>query len=112
VIPRLHHRTTKHMFLKRGLLLVAGLLLLATLAACSGGEKRVRGHVMDVQGASLTDVASLTLMDAQGKTWRFQSTGNIGFTPSHVREHMMLGQEMTVTYTGNGDDLLALRLTD
>ncbi|MBI4312852.1 MAG: hypothetical protein HY681_13885 [Chloroflexi bacterium] len=93
-------------------LALAALLPAVFLAACSGGEQTVRGHVQDVQARSLTEVETLTLEDSDGKVWRFQSEGNIGFTPSHIREHMLRGEEMTVYYTRQGDRLTAVRVTD
>lgn len=87
--------------------------LLWVAAACSSaGEQSVRGHVLDVQARSLTEVESLTLVDDQGKEWQFQAQGNVGFTPSHIREHMLLGQPVTVFYREEGEALVAVRVTD
>ncbi len=99
-------------FLARIAAFAAVLATLLLLAGCSDAQKTVRGHILDVQASSLTDVASLTLLDAEGKVWRFEAQGNLGFTPSHIREHMMQGEEMTVTYREKGDDLVALRVAD
>ncbi|MBI4198523.1 MAG: hypothetical protein HY533_05380 [Chloroflexi bacterium] len=72
----------------------------------------VRGFVLDIQARTLTEVESLTMVDKDGAVWRFQAEGNLGFTPSHIREHMLQGQEMTVHYKGKGDALVAVRVTD
>ncbi|MBI4338419.1 MAG: hypothetical protein HY680_00530 [Chloroflexi bacterium] len=93
------------------LLLLFALAVLAG-AACAPTTKTVRGHVLDVQARSLTEVASLSLQDSSGEVWRFFAEGNIGFTPSHIREHQMQGHELTVSYRERDGELVAVHVTD
>lgn len=99
-------------FFSRSLLVALAVAALVAAFACGEGEKTVRGIVLDVQARSLTEVESLTIQDREGRMWRFQAEGNLGFTPSHIREHMLQGQEMTVTYREEGDILVALKVMD
>ncbi len=90
-------------------------LTLPTLsgAACGGDEiKQVRGAVVGVQPASLTEVQSLVVRDDEGGLWAFRTEGPIGFTPSHLREHQVFGQPVTVLYRETDDGLLAVEVTD
>ena len=92
--------------------------LLILLAACGNGEQTVQGQVTDLQSRSLTEIATLTVQDDAGRLWAFQAEGPINYTPSHLREHRLTGQPVTVYYRneGNGRDegerLLAVRITD
>lgn len=90
-------------------------ILVFSVTACGdagGAGKSVRGHVLDVQARSLTEVQSLTLRDSEGGEWIFETVGNVGFTPSHIREHMMQGEPMTVFYEERNNRLVATRVTD
>ena len=99
---------------------IARMLLLAALAvmtttSCGGGgdEKTVRGLVTDVQANSITQVATLTLREeGTGKVWTFQAEGHIGFTPSHIRQHMLQGQSLTVHYEERRGQIFAVLVTD
>lgn len=99
-------------FFSRFLFVALALAALVAALGCGGGEKTVRGLVLDVQARTLAEVESLTILDGAGRVWRFQAESNLGFTPSHIREHMLQGQEMTVHYKAEGDKLVVLRVTD
>ena len=82
------------------------------LAACGDGQQSVRGLITEVQPRSLTEVATFTVQDDVGRTWTFETEGPIDFTPSHLREHMLTGQWITVYYREQDNRLLAERVTD
>ena len=86
--------------------------LLMLLAACGNGEQSVQGIITDVQPRSLTEIATLTVRDDAGRPWTFETEGPIDFTPSHLREHMLRGEPVTVDYEDEGERLVAVRITD
>ena len=96
----------------------AGLLLLLTaallsLAACGGGETwQVRGQVIEVSARDFAELETLGIRDDAGREYRFTTEGFVGFTPSHVREHQLLGQSLLVTYEKRGEELVAVALAD
>lgn len=93
--------------------LVAAALLLLAVAACGGGETmQVRGQVIEVIARDFAEVESLRIRDADGREYRFVTEGFVGFTPSHIREHQLLGQSLLVTYERRGDKLVAVALAD
>ena len=93
--------------------LLLGLAALLSLAACSDGETRqVRGQVIEVSARNFAELETLQIRDAAGREYRFATEGFIGFTPSHVREHQLLGQSLLVTYEKRGDELIAIALAD
>ena len=92
------------------LLLLAALLL---AAACDDGETRqVRGQVIAVLARDFAEIETLRIRDAAGREYRFVTEGFVGFTPSHVREHQLLGQSLLVTYRQRGEELVAVALAD
>ena len=102
---RLHHLQIIPMLL---------LLALALAVSCNGGDaaKFVRGHGIDVEARSITEVESLVIEDGSGEQWIFETEGNVGITPSHIQEHMLLGQELTVYYEEQDGRLVAIAVTD
>ena len=66
---------------------------------------QVRGLVTDVQARSLLELESLQVVDDQGTVWDFlpgpQRVAGAGhdYTPSHLRQHMVQGVPIIVTYT-------------
>ena len=94
----------------RLLLLLAALL---SLAACGDGETwQVRGQVIEVSARNFAELETLRIRDDAGREYRFTTEGFVGFTPSHVREHQLLGQSLLVTYEKRGDELVAVALAD
>lgn len=66
---------------------------------------QVRGVVTDVQARSLLELESLQVVDEQNTVWEFRpgpqvvtGTGH-DYTPSHLRQHMVQGVPIIVTYT-------------
>jgi hypothetical protein len=103
-----------------GVAAAALLLALALLSGCGGGADAtpasgglVRGHVVAVEGRTIIELESLTIRDEAGKKWTFTSrAGSVGFTPSHLREHQLLGHQVEVLYVADGDTLVAVEITD
>ena len=86
-------------------LLAIALVLAAT--ACGPDAPRdeaatqdVRGLVLRVEASSLLELKSLVVEDDDGVEWAFEGRGGsfTGFTPSHLREHMVLDMRVTVTF--------------
>jgi hypothetical protein len=89
--------------------------LLLMMGACEGQSGAVRGHVVDVQSESLLELTSAEIMDGDGKRWRFEARGfsdSAEFTPSHLREHMVLGEPVTVKYHDEDGVLVIDDITD
>ena len=89
------------------------MLLLAVLApgvlACgssssgdseAGEPETVRGLIQEVKAKSLLELESLTIEDDSGVRWTFEARGKgfEGFTPSHLREHMVLALFVAATF--------------
>ena len=91
-------------------LAVLGLLLL--IGCDEDGSRQVRGQVVEVVARNFTELESLRIRDSEGREYLFTTDGFIGFTPSHVREHQLLGQSLLVTYEKRGDTLVAVALED
>jgi hypothetical protein len=58
---------------------------------------RLHGLVVDVQAASFLQIASFTLRTDDGQIVEMVVEGDVGFTPSHLRDHMALGDPVTVS---------------
>jgi hypothetical protein len=56
-----------------------------------------RGLVVDVQIASFTQIQAFTLQTDEGETHQLVVEGNVGMTPGHMREHMLLGDPVIVS---------------
>ena len=94
--------------------LAAALVLAFTAAACGDGDggpeiMSVRGLVQEVEARSLLEIDSVTVRDDDGREWVIEGGGTEipGFSPSHVREHMVLGQPVTAFFHRE-DGVLAL----
>ena len=74
----------------------------------------VRGLVLEVESESLISIAALEVQDSDGRLWRFEGRGKVvpGFTPSHLNEHKLLGQEVGVTFYREGEALVLHNITD
>ena len=101
----------------RGLPLAFGLLLIVGLTACGdagGGEAQlqVRGRILEVVERSITDLALLRIVDAEGREFVFVAEGFVGFTPAHLKQHQLFGQTVQVTYERRGDQLVAVAVVD
>lgn len=92
--------------------LVAAGIVLALGCEEEGAQLQVRGQVIEVVPRNFSELESFRIRDQSGKEYVFESEGFIGFTPSHVREHQLLGQTILVTYEKRGDRLVAVFLED
>ena len=86
------------------------------LSACGSGReaepKTARGLVVNLAAASITTLQSFELRTDDGQVLQFRVDGDVGITPGHAREHMVLGEPVTVTYRDTPQGLLALRVED
>ncbi len=91
------------------LLVVAVAMVAAACGGEDGTENAVSGLVTEVRSRSITEVVTLTVQEeGTGKLWTFQTQGSVDFTPSHIREHMLQGQPVTVRYQERQGQLIAV----
>ena len=102
------------MTLVLGRLTVLALTLLAFSVACDPEPAThvMRGLVVNVQVASFTKIGSFDVRGEDGETLNIVVEGDPGLTPSHLREHMVLAEPVTVTYHRANDQLVATRIDD
>ena len=85
-------------------------------AFCDTGEdspETVHGRITDVQDQERHGGRFLLPMaDAAGETWSFTAEGPLEFTPSHLREHMLTGEDVSVRFRRAGDVLIAVSVED
>lgn len=94
------------------LLLIAAVLLVA----CAGGERRVDGVVVAVDG-DLTEVRAFEIVATDGARLRFEVGAELdsftgGVPLSHLFEHLRDGYPVRVTYRDDGGALVAVAVTD
>ena len=77
-----------------------------------GEPQTVRGVLVDVAARSLTELRSFEVRTDDGRRLSFRVEGDVGMTPGHLREHMLLAEPVTVTYRESADGLVALHLED
>ena len=85
---------------------------LVLLIAC--GENKVEtthGQITHVEPRSFSEIESFSLKDTTGKLLVFNTNGDVGFTPSHMRDHGSTGQPVRVYYRIHDGQLLAERVT-
>lgn len=102
--------------------LVLGVIVIIALiaGACTdvasnndtNGLQTVRGLVIMVEARAITEIELLRVLDKEGVTWDFTTMRPLNFTPSHLREHMVQGNPVTVSFREVDDLLLAERLED
>jgi hypothetical protein len=98
--------------------ILALLLLLST--ACGGGEtvddatgaKQVRGQIVEVVARNIAEIELLTIRDNTGREYTFTTEGAVEFTPSHLKEHQLLGQSALIKYVEQGGRLVAVEIGD
>ena len=64
--------------------------------------------ITSVEARTLLDIESIEVTDDEGKSLEFHAGGRrfMEFTPSHVREHMIQGLGVIVTYRESDDGAL------
>jgi hypothetical protein len=108
------------MMVKTVLLILAALAALILGCGTEGGESTsaderfVRGRLTDVQAASLLEIESITVETESGETYVLEAGNRIfsGFTPSHLREHMLQGNLVTALFEDEGDKLILKDVLD
>ena len=72
------------------------------------------GTVHSFEAKSLLELESITVANESGDVFEFFADGRRfeEFTPAHVREHMVLGDPVEVTYRESGGRLLIVALQD
>ena len=102
-------------------LLVPIVLVLMNVIACSPSAppaSTLRGVLLQVAAPSLTQVDSFSVRDDAGQVWDFRAAADFNagathvMTPGHMRQHMALGDPVTITYRAEGATLIALSATD
>ncbi|MBI4494883.1 MAG: hypothetical protein HY690_19080 [Chloroflexi bacterium] len=97
-------------------LTLAACLALAACAPAASATTTVTGPITELDAAGLTSVRGFSLRDGQGNTWTFtvseSATDEDGrpVNASHLREHMALGDPVTVQFQREGDTLVARRV--
>ena len=75
--------------------------------ADGGAAASVKGVIIQVDASSLIDLKSMDLKDENGDSWHFVASEEYeGFPPSHLREHMVQGLPIMVTYHEEGGSLV------
>ena len=96
-------------------------LAVALLVGCDGvrdGSERTdrefTGLITDLVSRSLLDLDSIEVTDSDGTSLRFHARGRRfeEFTPGHVREHMLLGLPVVVTYRESDGILIIVEMMD
>ena len=98
-------------------------LFLAMVTGCgirqpeNGGAPtlEVRGQIIEVVARNIAEVESLRSRDASGREFTFttdQTGGFVGFTPSHLKDHQLLGQTVLVSYMERDGRLVAMKISD
>ena len=99
---------------RRAAILVVALTLFSAIA-CETPQSAgatVTGLVVDVSAKSLLDIDTLTIEDEEGREWSFTGRSYRGFTPSHLRQHMVEASQVAVTYLEEGDELIIQEIRD
>ena len=100
---------------RRAAVLAVAVLALFNAGACDttgSAEDTVTGHVIDVSAKSLLEIDVLTIEDGEGAEWRFSGRGYRGVSPSHLRQHMLQGFQIVVTYRDEGESLVIREIRD
>ncbi|MCY4654288.1 MAG: hypothetical protein OXC95_14130 [Dehalococcoidia bacterium] len=92
---------------------IAVVLVFGSYCGGDGGETKTsqavfEGLITSVEARTLLDLESIEVTDDEGKTLEFHAAGRrfMDFTPSHVREHMLQGLGVIVTYRKSEDGAL------
>ncbi len=72
----------------------------------------VEGLVVEVAGRNIVELETLGIRDENGTLWTFTAEGPLEFSPSHLREHQLFGETVTVSYVRRKDVLVAVEISD
>ena len=86
----------------------------ATAVTASPGEDSgtVKGLVVEVAGRNLVELETQRIRAEDGTVWTFTAQGPLEFSPSHLREHQIFGETVTVSYVRRGELLVAVEIGD
>lgn len=112
--------------MKRALVWGALAVTCLILLACGSGDAtgadtttnpgevsgKVEGLVVEVAGRNIVELVMLRIRTPDGKVWTFTAEGPLEFSPSHLREHQLFGETVTVSYVRRGDVLVAVEIGD
>ena len=76
----------------------------------AGGK--VEGLVVEVVGRNIVELETLRIRTPDDKVWTFTAEGPLEFSPSHLREHQLFGETVTVSYVRRGELLVAVEIGD
>jgi hypothetical protein len=93
-------------------LTVAATVLLVACRKAEERPNRLSGLVVEMQPASFLLIASFTLRTDDGELIQMTVEGDVGMTPSHLREHMALADPVTVTVRYADGQVIATRVDD
>jgi hypothetical protein len=84
------------------------------LVACRQESRPARydGLIVEMQAASILQIASFTLRTDDGALVELVVEGDVGMTASHLREHMALADPVTVTVRYADGLTIATRIED
>ncbi len=112
-------------WLKSALARAALAVMFLMLLACGAGDDtgaatsrpgeasgEVEGLVVEVAGRNIAKLETLGIRDVDGTVWTFTAEGPLEFSPSHLREHQLFGETVTVSYVRRGELLLVVEITD
>ena len=68
--------------------------------------------VVEIVGRDLVELETLRIRAEDGKVWTFTAEAPLEFSPSHLREHQLFGETVTVSYTRRGGVLVAFEIGD
>ena len=95
--------------------------LVAVVAAAACGREQgpeaasigtVIGAVIEVEATSIVETKMLRVRDGSGRVWTFDALDYRGFTPSHLRAHMLQGLGVLVRFRRDDGVLRVLEITD
>ena len=72
----------------------------------------VQGLVVEVVGRNIVELETLRIRAEDGTVWTFTADGPLEFSPSHLREHQLFGETVTVSYVRRGELLVAVEIGD
>ena len=82
-------------------------LFFALIGSCGGvsdtidGQSlyHISGSIIDFQAKSFTELNRITIITSEGREYKLNVNKDLGkFTPSHLRQHMALGDPVQASY--------------
>ena len=92
--------------------ILTGAILLTACGSSDDALGTVHGSVTDVQERSITEIESFSVRDDTGETWIFTTEGPLEPFPDHLRQHMLIGQQVRVIFENQDASLIAVSILD